>query len=60
MTNMRHGDIRMPGMRKMKMNSTGLLFMVIQFLTTRAKMFERFGSEQFQCGFSFSSLWKKW
>ena len=44
----------------MKMNRTGLLFIVIQFLMTRAKMLERLGSEQFQRAFSFSSLWKKW
>ena len=45
--------------RKMKMNRTGLLFIVIQFLMTRAKMLERLGREQFQHGFSLSSLWKK-
>ena len=44
----------------MKMNRTGLLFIVIQFLMTRAKTLERLGSEQFQRAFSFSSLWKKW
>ena len=59
-TEMQVRDMRMPGRRKMKMNSTGLLFIVIQFLMTRAKMLERLPTEQFQHGgFSFSSLCKK-
>ena len=53
--------MKMPGRKKMKMRSTGFLFIVIQFLMRSAKMFESFGASQVQLGWSFSSssLWRK-
>ena len=47
--------MNMPGKKKMKMRRTGFLFIVIQFLMRRARMFENFGTAQVQFETSWSS-----